>query len=200
MGFVPKLVDHEERRLTIAEAAWRVVLRHGVAGVSVRAVAAEADLATASLRQAFPSQDELLGFCFELVVERAGARISALVVDGGARERAEQAVLEVLPLDRERQAEMQVWLAFAAASLAQPRLAPTYDRGHDALRGLCRSVVESLGPGPDPAVEAVRLHALVDGLAMHLVARHDPHTVDLARRALTHHLDDLGRAGHLPAP
>ena len=189
---MPKLVNQTERRVAIAEAAWRIALRHGVAGVSVRAVAAEAGLATASLRHAFPTQDALLAFCFELVLERAAARIASSVVRGDARERAEQTLLEVLPLDHERHAEMQVWLAFAVASLAQPLLAPIYARGHDALRQLCRSVVRSLAPGSEVGVEAARLHALLDGLAMHLVARPDPVAADTARAILTTHLNSLG--------
>ncbi len=189
---MPKLVDHAERRVAIAEAAWRIVLRHGVAGVSVRAVAAEADLATASLRQAFPTQGALLTFCFELVFDRAARRITSLTMQGGARERAERTLLEVLPLDRERHAEMQVWLAFAAASLAEPLLAPIYARGHDALRQLCRSVLAPLVPAADADVEAARLHALVDGLAMHLVSRADRVSADTAQVILATHLDALG--------
>ncbi len=189
---MPKLVDHAQRQVAIAEAAWRLVVRHGVSGVSVRAVAAEANLATASLRQAFSTQDALLAFCFELVLERAAERITSLSVQGGVRERAEQTLLEVLPLDQERCAEMQVWLSFAAASLADPRLSSIYLRGHDALRQLCRSVVRTVAPGADEELEAARLHALIDGLAMHLVARGDPAAVDAARVILTTHLDSLG--------
>lgn len=189
---MPKLVDKFERQVRIAEAAWRIVLRDGVAGVSVRAVAAEADLATASLRQAFPTQDALLAFCFELVLSRAAERITLLPVPGDARERAEQTLLEVLPLDAERHAEMQVWLAFTAASLAKPLLEPIYARGHDALRELSRSVIRLLVSGNELEVEAARLHALVDGLAMHLVARADPIAAETARDILTTHLDSLG--------
>lgn len=188
---MPKLVDHTERRVVIAEAAWRVVLRHGVAGVSVRTVAAEAGLATASLRHAFPTQDALLTFCFELVLDRAAQRITSVQVPGGAREHAEQALAQVLPLDQERHAEMQVWLAFAAASMAHPTLAPVYARGHDALRGLCRAVVRSLAPGPDAELESARLHALLDGLSMHLVARGDPTGGDAAQLIVATHLDSL---------
>lgn len=192
---MPKLVDQTERRLSLAEAAWRIVLRHGVAGVSVRAVATEAGLATASLRQAFPTQDALLAFCFELVLDRAAHRITGLALAGGVRQRAERTLLEVLPLDPERHAEMQVWLAFAAAAMAEPQLAPTYARGHDALGRLCRSVVRSLAAGPDThaavTVEAARLHALLDGLAMHLVFRAEPAAAASARAVLTAHLDSL---------
>ncbi|MEO7130226.1 MAG: TetR family transcriptional regulator C-terminal domain-containing protein [Dermatophilaceae bacterium] len=189
---MPKLVNYPERQVAIAEAAWRLVLRHGVGGVSVRAVAAEADLATASLRQAFPTQDALLGFCFELVLERAAARITALPAGGDARERAERTLLEVLPLDAERAAEMQVWLSFAGASMTDPLLSSIYARGHDALRELCLAVIQALAPEVDAQIEAGRLHALIDGLAMHLVSRRDPTAIEAAPRILGTHLDSLG--------
>lgn len=187
-------MNHEQRRVDIAEAAWRIVLRQGVAGVTVRSVAAEANLATASLRQAFPTQGALLTFCFDLVLERASARISSLHGAGTVRERARQTLLEVLPLDQQRHAEMQVWLAFATASLAQPQLAPTYARGHDALRQLCRSVLNPLVPSDEVEVEAARLHALLDGLAMHLVTRAGPtrSSTEEAYGILATHLDSLG--------
>lgn len=188
---MPKLVDHDERRLDIAEAAWRIVRRHGVAGVSVRAVATEAGLATASLRAAFPTQTALLAFCFELVVDRAGQRIAALPTRSDARERAEFTLLEILPLDAERFAEMQVWLAFTAASLAEPSLAAIYASGHDALRELCRRVVRPLVARERLSLETDRLHALVDGLAMHLVSRADLLAAVDARAVLVAHLDAL---------
>lgn len=191
---MPKLIDHDERRIAIAEAAWRIVRRHGVAGVSVRAVATEAALATASLRAAFPTQTVLLAFCFELVVERVGQRIASLPDPDDARERAENTMLEVLPLDDERFAEMQVWLAFTAASLAEPPLASIYADGHDALRKLCNRVVRPLVTRERLALETDRLHALVDGLALHLVARDDPTAPVDARSVLAAHFDGLGRA------
>lgn len=195
---MPKLIDHDERRVEIAEAAWRIVRREGVAAVSVRAVAAETELATASLRRTFPTQSALLTFCFELVVERAATRIGRIAQETSqisVRERAERVLLEVLPLDPERHAEMQVWLAFAAAALSNPQLAPTYAQGHDALRELCRAVVASVAPPADPMVEAARLHALVDGLGMHLVASATPGEVTVARQALAIHLDSLSIGG-----
>lgn len=191
---MPKLVDQTARRVAIAEAAWRVVLGHGVAGVSVRTVAAEAGLATASLRHAFPTQDALLTFCFELVLDRAAERITSTGVAGGARERAEQALAQVLPLDAERHAEMQVWLALAAASMAHPTLAPVYARGHDALRALCRTVVRALAPGADVELESARLHALLDGLSMHRIARGEPASGDVVLAIVAAHLDALVRA------
>ena len=189
---MPKLVNYPERQVAIAEAAWRLVLRHGVGGVSVRAVAAEAELATASLRQAFPTQDALLGFCFELAFERAAARIANVPTGRGARERAERTLREVLPLDAERAAEMQVWLSFAAASMADPLLSSIYARGHDSLRELCLAVIQAGVSKVDAQIEAGRLHALIDGLAMHLLSRRHPHAIEAASQILSAHLDSLG--------
>jgi AcrR family transcriptional regulator len=53
---MPKLIDHEVRRLELVEAAWRVILRDGAGRVSVRAVAAEAGVSAGSLRHLFPTQ------------------------------------------------------------------------------------------------------------------------------------------------
>ena len=63
---MPKLIDHSQREVEVAEAAWRVLRRDGVTSLSVRNVAAEAGLATGSLRRAFPTQDALLAFSLEL--------------------------------------------------------------------------------------------------------------------------------------
>lgn len=189
---MPKLIDHAERRVAIAEAAWRVVLRDGVAGVSVRVVAAEAGLATASLRHTFPTQESLLAFCFELVLDRAANRIASIPACGSARAHAEQAVLHVLPLDAERHGEMQVWIAFTAASMVSAALAPVYARGHDDLRELCRSVVSAVAPCADLELESAHLHALIDGLAMHLVSRPQPGAADTAQQVIRAHLNSLG--------
>lgn len=104
----------------------------------------------------------------------------------------EAALIQVLPLDDERSAEMRVWLAFAAASMADPLLRPTYAHGHDALGRLCRDVVTTLVPAGDVAGESARLHALLNGLAMHLVSRGVPEGV-VAREVPTRHLNSLAR-------
>lgn len=195
---MPKIIDHEQRRIKIAEAAWKIVRRDGVAGVTVRAVAAETALATASLRRSFPTQTLLLGFCFELIIERATQRIAALPEKESPRERVEQILLEVLPLDPERHAEMQVWLAFATASMAEPELATIYARGHTDLHDLCVSAIRALDVRDDAEGEALRLHALLDGLALHLVAPSNVVTHAAARAVLVRHLDTLSCTKHEP--
>src|ERR687896_126363 len=112
---VPKLVDHEQRREQLAAALWRLVMREGIEAVSVRRVAAEAGCSTGSLRHYFETRSELLAFAMELVVERVSARVAAPPAGLDRRAIAEWVPQQVLPVDPERRAEAQGWLALPAA-------------------------------------------------------------------------------------
>ncbi|MBY6274089.1 MAG: TetR family transcriptional regulator, partial [Bacillaceae bacterium] len=56
---MPKIVDHEQRKERIAEACWRVILKRGMKGATVRNIAKEAGLSPGSLRHYFSSQGDL---------------------------------------------------------------------------------------------------------------------------------------------
>src|SRR5687768_18378949 len=164
---MPKQVDHEERREQLAGALWRVVTRDGIEAASLRGVAAEAGWSVGSLRHYFATQSELLAFAMELVMRRVRQRLSATQDERDPRRRAALLLHELLPLDAERRAEMQVWLAFTTRSLVEPELRELRASAHAGLRGLCRTAAELLGAGSES--DAERLHALVDGLALHAV-------------------------------
>jgi AcrR family transcriptional regulator len=185
---VPKLVDHDERRETLAGALWRVVTREGIEAASLRRVAAEAGWSTGSLRHYFGTHSELLSFAMELVVQRVTGRVARLWPSDDPRETAQRLLEEVLPLDAERHAEMQVWLAFTARSLVEPELRELRDRAHAGLRGLCATAVELLGGG---AADAERVHALIDGLALHAVLDPQTTTPQRQRHLLGAELDAL---------
>ena len=175
---MPKVVDHEERRAELAGAVWRLVMREGIDAASIRRVAAEAGWSAGSLRHYFETQSELLRFAMELVVQRVTARVQALGPDAEPRALLHQA----LPLDDERRAEMQVWLAFTMQALVDPALGELRDAAHAALRGLCaRAVGEE---------RAEQLHALVDGLALHAVLAPDVTTPDRQVELLDDYLRD----------
>ena len=147
---MPKLIDHQAREEAIVEAAWRVLVRDGAAAVSVRNVAAEAGLATASLRRAFPSQRDLLVACLTALFDaKVKARIENVTEWWGA---------------------LVFVLGFAA--LSDPALRAAHQRIDAGIERLCASVVASLSPSA-PRSERSRatrhLHALLDGLALHLL-------------------------------
>lgn len=192
-------MDAERRRTELAEAVWRVIRRDGVPGASVRSVAREAGTSMGSLRHWFASQDELLRFAMTLVMQRARSRVEvAAAAEIPPRARVLRMLEETLPLDGERRAEAEVWLALTARALVDAELAALRDRSSGELRALCTAAVRLLGegghirPGADPGLEAERLYAVLDGLALHALTDPSALPPERAREVLTAHLDALG--------
>jgi AcrR family transcriptional regulator len=195
-GEVPRSLDHDARETAVGEAAWRVLARDGVTALSVRNVAAEAGLAASSLRYTFPTQASLRVFALELVARRAEARIRALPPGATVRASVEERLRHLLPLDAERRLEMEVFLVIGTVALTDPALRPVYDRASDDLRRGCAALLATLATDPahaglDVAAETPRLHAIVDGLALHLVYQGPEDPTGWATDALARHLDSL---------
>ena len=182
--------------MNISAAAWTVLARDGLSDLSVRKVAAEVGLPPSSLRYLFPTQASLREQVIDLVLDRVKDRTDAIAGPGGDAAWARTALLEVLPLDEIRITEMEVYLALGTAAMTDPALRDGHQRVHQAIRGVCaRAARAVLGPEAAP-VEVERLHALVDGLALHLVR--DPSRADgqWAVEVLDAHLASLsGSAG-----
>ncbi|QIS45996.1 TetR family transcriptional regulator [Clavibacter capsici] len=195
-GEVPRSLDHDARETAVGEAAWRVLVRDGITALSVRNVAAEAGLAASSLRYTFPTQASLRVFALELVARRAEARIRALPPGATVRASVEERLRHLLPLDAERRLEMEVFLVIGTVALTDPALRPVYDRASEDLRAGCADLLTALATDPayaglDVAAETPRLHALVDGLALHLVYQGPRDPTGWATDALARHLDSL---------
>jgi AcrR family transcriptional regulator len=200
---VPKIVDHDARREEIAQALWRVVRRDGIGAASVRSVAAEAGRSPGALRYYFPDQAGLLGFAIELVTRRVSERVSHLSTSGPVLNRVLRYLEEVIPLDDERRAEFEVWLAFLAQSQAETEaegtLRPHVEPLHAQLLQLCRSLLEALReagalrPRLNLSVESQRLHALVDGLSIHTATNPTRMPPARVREILRRHLTSLAK-------
>jgi hypothetical protein len=102
-----------------------------------------------------------------------------------------------LPLDAERQAENDVWLAFTARALVDPELRALRDEAYDLLRSGCQRWVQQLVPpgasAPEIDLETDRLFALLDGLAVHAAMRPKQATAQRLIAVLDHHLDQITR-------
>ena len=197
---MPKIVDHDERRRELAEATWRVILRDGIGGVSMRDVAAEAGLSTGALRHYFANKEELMSGAARLMVERVAGRFEQRPKAVTPYEGVRMALCEILPLDEERTTEGSVWLAFAAHSLVDPRIATEHEIVFDGIRELCERITGGLFDGGwlaqdlDPDGEAARLHALVDGLCMHGLMKRASNDAILG--VLNTHLGKIIREDH----
>ncbi|GLZ80904.1 TetR family transcriptional regulator [Actinorhabdospora filicis] len=205
---MPKIVDPEERRRLVAAAVFRVVRRDGIERATLKAIAAEAGLAVGSVRHYFTSHDELMLFAMNEMVDGVTARVlehaetlkrPAPVADRMAR--AEQLLAEFLPLDERRMDEVVVWLEFAVAARTRPELATHVRRLHDGERMIVRRVLgraeESgrLRPGLDLDLEAERLCAVLDGLAVAAALRPEAHDPERSMGVLRTHLAGLSVEG-----
>lgn len=177
---MPKLIDHDSRREEIAEATWRVIHAEGISGVSIRTVAAEAGISTGSVRHVFPSKTDLLVHATELVGRRARARIQRHLDEPDPRRLLLSVVEELLPLDAQRRAEMEVTVALIAEAPGNDRVRQVRDESYETVREVCRRLVARLhrdgltAPALDVEAAATALHAVVDGLALHLLINPDP--------------------------
>jgi AcrR family transcriptional regulator len=205
---VPVHVDHGARRSQLARAVWRIVVRDGVAAASVRAVARETGLSMGSVRHFFARQDQLLLFAVEELVAQARQRIeegtparTSLLAQGRPLDAVAALLEEVLPLDAERRAEATVWAAFTTPPATNPEIAEIRQRVDDGVCELCGNALDALQElglfhaDRDRSIELERMHALLDGLTIHLTlqpARLDP---DLVRSIVLSHLSELSAAG-----
>ncbi|WP_114496550.1 TetR/AcrR family transcriptional regulator [Fontibacillus phaseoli] len=194
---MPKQVDHEQRKQNIAEATWRVIVNQGMEEATVRNIAKEANLSLGALRHDFPSQESLLAYAMNLVKERAGLRIAAIAAqDLPPKDKVLGMLLEIVPTDEQTRAEMEVWFVFTAY---HNHKRDNFDAHHDGISGLIRHILEQLNrlgllkQEVQMDLEADKLYALVDGLAMH--ALFDPQRLDKERvtRVLESYLFSIGR-------
>lgn len=192
---MPRRIDSDARDAEIAAACFRVLEREGLAGLSVRGVAAEAGIAAASLRRAFPTQHALRERCLELIEERVRARITAITATGRAR--VEEMLAQLLPLDGDRRLELIAQVQLGVLALTDPNLRPSVMRLTVGVASACQTAVQLLsdaslvGQGRDARYEAERLHALLDGLAMHALWAGEAIDAAATLRVLEYHLDDI---------
>lgn len=205
---MPKIVDHEQRKHDIAAALWRVVGHQGPAAVSIRTVAAEAGWSTGSLRHYFATREELLGFAIEQAAVRVRERIRARAERSAAEstmiERLAGFAEELLPLDEQRNAEFQLWLAYGGEGARDPKVAA---RLNAETHGFYRQLVAALGGLAPPAVPekpsgnawletwAQRLGVFIDGLSTQLAFTPERLDPDRAKVVLQEFLGEIAAAG-----
>lgn len=194
---MPKIVDHESQKEKVAEAAWRIISKYGIEHASVRKVAEEAGVSAGSMRHYFTTQSELYAYSMRLVSERVNQRVRLIHPTGNLKDDILQYLRQVLPLNEETRLEMEVWFAFVAKSMSDPSLKELRNQVDDDLRRLFGMLIDALvnagsaGAELDRELEAERLYALIDGLAIHAVLRREMLSTEKVEAVLTHHLHSL---------
>ncbi|MEW2485545.1 TetR/AcrR family transcriptional regulator [Streptomyces sp. NPDC048411] len=178
---MPKQVDHADRRRRIAEAVCRLADERGLEGVTLRDVAACAQVSMGAVQRCFRTKEEMLVFALGYIGERISERVQARLVRSPAQSAGTalgHAVSEISLLQEEHRAEARVWLAFVAQAAVSEALARTLKANYAALQEAFTRLVSEAGEGADCAVpldpqrEARALLALADGLTAHVLIGH----------------------------
>jgi AcrR family transcriptional regulator len=138
---VPKIVDHEQRRQELVEAAWRVINRRGLEGTTVREIAGEAGFSTGALAHYFATKDDILRSALERADQHVKARLEAAPPTAHPVSRLRHALRQALPLDGEREFELTLDVNFWARALNQPTLRSLQHRDHVAWRAVVLALV-----------------------------------------------------------
>jgi AcrR family transcriptional regulator len=191
---MPKIVDHEAKKEQIAGATWRVVLRDGMKGATVRGIAKEAGMSLGALRHYFSTQDELLAYAMQLVRERATARIETVANgDLPPKQKVLGILCELVPLNEDTRAEMEVWFAYI---FSLGRRADSLNIQQDIYLGL-RRLVEQLAfygllrDGLDLELTVETLYSLVDGVAAHAFLEPSRLSKERIVAVLTSYIDSI---------
>ena len=206
---MPRQVDHVGRRRLIAEAVCHLADERGLEGVTLRDVAARAQVSMGAVQRCFRTKEEMLVFALGHVSERISERVQARLVRSPAQSAGTalgHAATEISLLGEEHRAEARVWLAFVAQAAVSKALAGTLRASYAALQEAFTRLISEAGEGADRAVpldpprEARTLLALADGLTTHVLIGHL--TPQEAHDVLHDHLTGLwehpGPASSLP--
>ncbi|MEU1215626.1 TetR family transcriptional regulator C-terminal domain-containing protein [Streptomyces sp. NPDC005790] len=203
---MPKQVDYESRRRQIAEAVCLLADEHGPEGVTMRDVAARAQVSLGAVQRCFRNKEEMLLFA----VDHVGERIIERVRDRLARTPAQSAATtlghvatEIALLREEHRADARIWLAFVAQAAVSELLAGPLRTSYAALQDLLARLIteaaesapanEGAAP-PDPQREARALLSLADGLTSHVLIGHL--TAEEAEKVLHAHVVGLWERLH----
>ena len=120
---MPKIVDHDERRLELVGATWRIIARLGIESATMREIATEAGFANGALKPYFPTKDTLLTFAFSHVFNRTNERIAEVTAGKSGIGALRAFCMEVLPLDEERVSEARIVIPFWQKAINDPEKA-----------------------------------------------------------------------------
>jgi AcrR family transcriptional regulator len=171
---MPKKIDPETRRRELVEALWRVTRRDGWDAVSIRHVAAEANVSTGMVQHHFTTKDEMLRFAMDMIgqdyTERVARRVGELPEPRDPRAMVEIVLAELMPSQDRGHVEVQAVAAFLGRAMLHPEVATSLVA--DGAR-LTHSLAEQIRRGQpantNPEHDAAGLLALADGLIAHIL-------------------------------
>ena len=124
---MPKIVDHDERRLSIVHATWRLIAAKGFRATTMREIAKASGVANGGLFPYFRDKQELIGATFEHVFAATNERFAAVRADRVGLAALRELLLQIFPLDEERILEARIVIPFWEYAANDPGLRELHD-------------------------------------------------------------------------
>lgn len=160
------------RRRDVARAAFAVIAREGLDGMSMRAIAAEMNCSTGVLTHHFRDKAALIKFVLDVLLEELSEQLDAANSED-ALGSLEKFMLQLLPNDADTEVRWRVFLAFTTASVNEVSLRQDQERRESALHAWLVRMIEGMKQAGrlhaevDVDLEAQFLLCFIDGLGMH---------------------------------
>lgn len=163
--------EPDQRRASLIAACARTLARHGIAGASVRAIAAEAGVSAGLIGHYFGGVDALVAATYGAVEAQVAAALDAAVAAAGADPRARleaYVVASLLPPVADSEL-LSTWIAFWSLVRARSDIAAAHDEQYGRFRARLEQLLGAAGV-PVAALRrtAIAVTALVDGLWLEL--------------------------------
>jgi len=161
--------EPDARRLSLIEAAARVLAREGSAGASVRTIAAEAGVSPGLVGHYFEGVDALIAATYGHVGEQVSAALGAAIAAAGEEPRARLSAYVTASFDPPiaDPALLATWLAFWSLVKARPDIAALHDDIYAGYRRDLEALLAACGV-TELRLAAIAITALVDGLWLEL--------------------------------
>jgi len=194
---MPKIVDHDVQRVKFAEAAMSLIAQHGLEGVTMRAVAAEAGLSYGSLFHYFRSKDELLMHAVRHSTTLQSERINAYTSQYSGLKALEHLLCDDAIITESTRDDWIVWLTFVHKAALQASFATAYAEMIDGWQGRITGLLEDakqageIGQDLDVEFEATAIWAYSAGVGQLGLMHRNLLPVKVQKKLISSYLDKL---------
>jgi DNA-binding transcriptional regulator YbjK len=194
---MPKIVDHDIQRVKFAEAAMSLIARHGLEGVTMRAVAAEAGLSYGSLFHYFKSKDELLMHAIRHSTTLQTRRVNEYVSQYSGLKALEHLLCDDAIITDSSRDDWMVWLTFLYQAALQTSFANLHaeliDGWQTRIEGLLEDAQKAgeIRKNLDIGFEAMGVWAYSSGIGQLSLLHRDLLPAKLQKQLISAYLDKL---------
>ncbi|MCP6757428.1 MAG: TetR family transcriptional regulator [Fischerella sp. CENA71] len=190
-------MSYDDRRIKVAQAAWRVIVREGLDRTSMRAIAQELGSSTGVVTHYFRDKEELILFALKQVFENTLVNMKTCAEGRQGIDRLTQMIFVALPLEDIDRADWKVWVAFLGYSIGREHLVQEHRKRYDFLRQMiCQELADLqtaklIRSDLDVILEANALIALVDGIGTGVVICPEEFSAEQQRYLVQRHINAL---------